>query len=800
MTSRTERLRSRLYRNPPEICLDRARLYTDNWLETEGKPVVVRRAMALAKVLKEMTIYIEDEELVVGNHASRAFSVPLFPEFSVSWMADEMDSFKERSQDAFILRDEDRENLLQIVESWRGKTHFDRVMGNIEHSLPAELAEVFDKEDLHINQVYHAVISTTDGDGHVILDFEQVLSLGFEGLAQKARETRKSLDPTVAENTRKRIFLKSVIIACEAAAAFGRRYASLARNLAAQNSDERRRQELNDIAGVCDQIPAGPARTFREAIQSVWFAFLLSQIESNGHSMSLGRFDQYLYPYYKRDIEDRRITREDARELVECFWIKTAELNKLRNWRSTRFKTGYPMFQTLTLGGQTIEGLDAANDLSYLCLEATADLKLIAPTVVARIHPETPEAFLLACCRANLTHGGGLPGLFNDQSAIPCLLNMGIPMEDARNWAVVGCAEMAVPGKSCSMTGGGGYFSLLKLLEMTLNGGTNPSTGICLCPEEKDLSTFQSYEDLERAYKRQVDYYLKFMPMCANAVSSAYAEGTPTPLLSAMITHRIEIAVDHSEGGGPNYNDTQVQFHNTANLGNALAALKKIVFEEKLIAGAELKDVLASNFGGPRGEEVRQILLNRARKFGNDDDTVDLITRQAVNWFAKGVKKFKPIRGGVYGPTLQTLTSNVPEGEYIGATPDGRRAGEPTSDNASPTAGTDLSGITAAVKSVAKLEHEQHPNGTLFNLKIHPSMVEGEGGMAKFAALIRTFFELGGMQMQFTLVSAETLKEAQAFPERHPNLVVKVAGYSALFTMLERTFQDQLIARTEHRL
>ena len=800
MTNRTEKLRSRLYQNSPEICLERARLYTDNWLETEGKPIIVRRAMALAKVLKEMTIYMENDELIVGNHASRPFSVPVFPEFSVSWLADEMDTFADRPQDAFILRDEDREDLLRIVESWRGKTHYDRVMGNIETSLPSDILEAFDKEGLHINQVFSTIISTTDGDGHVVIDFEDVLALGFDGLAQKANTVRETFDPTLPENLHKRIFLQSATIACNAAADFGRRYALLSRNLAARCTSNERRKELYDIAQVCDRVPAGPAETFREAIQSVWFAFLLSQTESNGHSMGLGRFDQYLYPYYKKDIEDQRITRDDARELIECFWIKVAELNKLRSWRNTRTKTGYPMFQALTLGGQTSEGLDAANDLSYLCLEATSDLKLTAPTVVARIHPETPEDFLLACCRANLKHGGGLPGLFNDQVAIPTLLNMGVPIEDARNWAVLGCAEMAVPGKSCSNYGGGGFFCLLKLLEITINGGTNPATGICLYPDEGNLSKFKSYEDMERAFKRQADYYLEFLPTCANAVSIAYAEGTPTPLLSAMMTHRIEIGSDHSEGGGPNYNNTIVQFHNSANLGNALAALKKLVFEEKLISGSELKEILASDFAGSRGEEVRQMLLNRAPKFGNDDDSVDLLTRQAVNWFVEGVKKFKPIRGGAFGPTLQTITSNVPEGEIIGATPDGRHAGEPTSDNASPTAGSDLSGITAAIKSVAKLEHERHPNGTLFNLKIHPSVIEGNMGMSKYAALIRTFFELGGYQIQFTLVSAETLKEAQAFPEQHPNLVVKVAGYSALFNMLERSFQDQLIARTEHRL
>lgn len=799
MTPRTEKLRARLYRQPPEICLDRARIYTESWRETEGEPLVIRRALALARVLREMTIYIGDGELLVGNHASRPLAVPLFPEFSAFWFKDEMDTFASRPQDAFILRDEDKEAFVELGDYWQGKTHYDQMMGNIERMLPPDVAEAFDRDGLHVNQVYHTVISTTDGDGHVALDFPQILSSGFEGLAKKAQQVKKSLDPTVAENVRKRIFLESVVIACNAAADFGRRYAKMARLFAQDCPDAMRRQELIEIAEICDRVPAGPAETFREALQTVWFSFLLAQIESNGHSMSLGRFDQYLYPYFAKDTASGRLSSETAQEWVECFWIKTAELNKLRNWRSTRFKTGYPMFQTLTLGGQTRDGLDAVNDLSYLCLKATGDLKLTSPTVVARIHPGTPEPFLFECCRANLAHGGGLPGLFNDAVAIPTILNLGILMEDARDWAVMGCAEMIVPGKSCSITGGGGYFSLLKLLEITLNNGVNPATGLCLCPGNGDLSEFECYEDLETAFRRQLDWYLKLLPMFAGAISLAYAEGTPTPLLSAMMTHRIEMAVDHAEGGGPSYNNTQVQGHNTANLGNALAAIKKLVFDEKRISGAALKDAIESNFSGPRGEEIRKMLLNQAPKFGNDDDTVDLLTRRAVNWFVEGLKDFRPLRGGVFAPTLQTLSSNVPEGELIGATPDGRRAGEPTADNASPSAGTDVSGVTAAIKSVAKLEHERYPNGTLFNLRVHPSVFEGNEGMGKFSALIRTFFDLGGLQLQFTLVSAETLREAQESPEQYPNLVVKVAGYSALFNMLDRSFQDQLIARTEHR-
>ncbi|MBW2154388.1 MAG: glycyl radical protein [Deltaproteobacteria bacterium] len=799
MTPRTERLRSRLYRKPPEICLERALIYTESWKQTESQPVVIRRALATARILREMTIFIEDGELIVGNHASRPLAVPVFPEFSAAWLEEEMDTFASRPQDPFILRDKDRSSLKELVNYWKGKTHFDSVMANLEHILPADIAAAFDRDGLHVNQVFHIVISITDGDGHVALDFPQVLGLGFEALCEKANRIRESLDSTRAENVNKRIFLKAVSIVCKAAADFGRRYAAVARNMAETCSDQRRCEELMEIAEVCERVPARPAETFREALQAVWFAFLMAQIESNGHSMCLGRFDQYLYPFYEKDLACGRLTRKQAEELLECFWIKTAELNKLRNWRSTRFKTGYPMFQTLTLGGQTRDGLDAVNDLSYLCLEVTAELKLISPTVVARIHPGTPEPFLYACCRTNLAHGGGLPGLFNDSVAVPALLNIGVTLEDARDWAVLGCAEMVVPGKSCSMTGGGGYFSLLKLLEIALNNGVNPATGLCLCPGKGDLASFKSFEELEKAFRHQLTWYLKLLPMFAHAVALAYAEGTPTPLLSAMMTHRIEAGLDISAGRGPNYNNTQVQAHNTANLGNSLAAIKKLVFDEKLVSGWELKELLASNFTGARGEEVRQLLINRVPKYGNDDDETDMITRRAIAWFVEALKGFTPLKGGVFAPTLQTLTSNVPEGELIGATPDGRLAGQPTSDNVSPAAGTDRSGVTAAIKSVAKLEHEQHPNGTLFNLRVHPSVFEGTEGMGKFSALIRTFFDLGGMQLQFTLVSAETLREAQEDPERHPNLVVKVAGYSALFNMLDRTFQDQLIARTEHR-
>ena len=457
------------------------------------------------------------------------------------------------------------------------------------------------------------------------------------------------------------------------------------------------------------------------------------------------------------------------------------------------------MFQTVTLGGQTADGSDATNDLTYLLLEASGNTKLPQPTVAFRVHGDTPEESMLAAARSLIAHGGGIPGFFSDDVAIPMLMNKGVSLADARNWSVMGCSEPQVMGKFLPATGGVSYFNLLKMLEVALNNGTNPETGLQPCPGQGDLSTFQSFDEVWQAFQQQMDFHARLAPLLSNITCEAFAELNPCPFLSAFLDYRLEIGKDAAEAGGPNYHIMVTQAHGLASTGNSLAAIKKLVFDDKKIAGAELKEALATDFAGRHGEEIRQLLLNRGPKFGNDNDYVDLLTKKVADYYADAMHGLTNVRG-TYGPTTQTLTANVPEGLTTGASPDGRRAGEPLSDNNSPTAGTDVRGPTAAAKSVAKLDHCKQTNGTIFNMKLHPTALEGLDRLRKFSALIRTFFQLKGFQVQFNIVSADMLRDAQLHPENYRNLVVKVAGYSALFSSLDKKLQDQLIARTSHQL
>jgi formate C-acetyltransferase len=460
--------------------------------------------------------------------------------------------------------------------------------------------------------------------------------------------------------------------------------------------------------------------------------------------------------------------------------------------------SGCPLFQTLTLGGQTRDGAEAVNDLTYVCLEATGNMKLHQPTVIVRLYDGSPDALLQEASRAVLRHGGGMPGFFNDEVGIPMLLRLGVSLEDARDWAVMGCAEPQVGGRFNTGTGGTSHLNLLKLLELALHGGVNPSNGTRLCPTEGDLASFRSFDELMAAYQRQVQYYVAFMPLLDNVTSAAFAALTPTPLLSGLLEHRLAAGRDVSSGGDPGYNLMPAFGLGVTNVANAMAAVRELVFEEKRLSGAELLEALDADFTGSRGEQIRQMLLNWAPKYGNDDDSVDQIARQVLNEFVAEIERYTPARGGHYAPTTQSLTVNVPYGKNVGATPDGRHAGEPLADNSSPSAGTDTHGPTATVKSVAKLDHVVVSNGTILNLKFHPTALHGEGRLWKFGNLIRSFFDLKGFQVQFNVLSPEKLRDAQRHPERYRNLIVKVAGYSAYFTSLDKELQEQLIARTTY--
>ena len=799
MSTRTEHLKESLLAVEPAICPERALLYTRAWQDSEGEPLMIRRALGFSKVLREMRLYIRPGDLIVGNQAGMPRAAPIFPEYAMRWVVEELDAFAKRPIDRFAASDETKATLRELYRYWKGRTYQDRVTALTRHSLPEEIAAAFDFRLSNLNQAISNLGRLSAGDGHIIANYERVIRLGLRALIGEARCRAAALDMARAESIEQRLFYEAVEISLLAAIEYAERFAALAEREAGNESDAARQAELLAIADTCRRVPAHPARTFREAIQAAWFAHVLIQIESNGHSIGPGRFDQYLFPYYAADLAVGRLTREQALELVECFWLKCNEINKVREWAYTQHMSGYPLFQTVTLGGQTRDGREAVNDLTAVCLEATGNLKLPQPTVAVRVRDGSPEEYLLEAARCLLRHGGGMPAFFNDEVSIPLLMRVGVTLEDARDWCVMGCSEPQVAGRFNTGSGGGSHINLPKVLEIALNGGRNPSTGLRPFPEERDLRTFGSFAEVREAFRRQLGQHLRVCPTLDNIVSRTYAEMTPTPFLSSVIDHRIEVGRDISQGGPPNYHNLIQLAYGLANVANALEALKRLVFDERRLGGAELADALAANFAGPRGEEIRQLLLNRAPKFGNDEDEVDLLARELVEECVDEVAKIRPLRGGVVGLTTQSLTANVPAGAKVGATPDGRRAGEALADNNSPTAGTDAKGPTAVLKSVAKLDHTLLGNGTILNLKFHPTALEGEERRKKFIAMILTFFELGGFQVQFNVVSAEMLKDAQAHPEQYRNLVVKVAGYSALFATLDRKLQDQLIARTEHR-
>jgi formate C-acetyltransferase len=637
------------------------------------------------------------------------------------------------------------------------------------------------------------------GDGHVIVNFEKILRVGLRGIVEEAREEMARAEKTITEHgsMRKKLFLESVILSQEAAVDFAKRYAQLAWSMAKEDKDSTRRKELKTISQVCSRVPENPASNFWEALQSYWFVHLLLQIESNGHSMSFGRFDQYLYPYYERDLQEGKITEEQACELIECMFVKANEIKKIKQMSHTRKMHGYPLFQTLTIGGQRRDGTDATNALSYVVLEATKNVKLQEPTTVARIHPKTPMKFITACCECVIEHGGGLPGFFNDEVAIPLLMRTGVTLEDARDWAVDGCCEPIVPAKHNPINGGCCHHNLLKMFEMALNNGLNPRNGLMLCPGDGDLSSMDNFEKVVSAFKKQLSFYVKAQPILDTITSRAHADLNPCPFLSGLLDYRLQIGLDTEEGGPPNYNNTLSICHGTVNVGNALAAMKKIVYDEEKVSPAQLREALEENFESEQGQMVRRLLMD-APKYGNDIDEVDYLVRDVLNWYVDEITSYIPVRGGHYCPSPQTLSANAYSGEIITATPDGRQAGDPTADNVSPSAGTDKNGATAVMKSVAKLDHARATNGTILNMKLHPTAVNGTERLAKFAALIRSFFDLQGFQVQFNIVSADTLKKAKRTPVRYRNLVVKVAGYSALFVTLDEQLQDQIISRTEH--
>ncbi len=827
-TNRIGKLIDDLYSGTPTIESTRAEIITESFKSTEGMPLHIRKSKAFYALAEQLPVVIRDDELIVGCNCFARRGCPTFPEFSNQWLEAEFATIANRSADPFYISDETAAKLQEIHQYWRGRTTSELATS---YMAPETLTAIEHNLFTVGNYFYNGI-------GHVSVDYAKVLKIGFKGIYAYAKSERDKCHVYDKDYTSRYYFLTSVMESCEAAMLFAKRYSAAALEMAQKCSDSHRRNELLKIAEVCANVPANGAQSFYEACQSFWFVQLLIQTESSGHSISPGRFDQYMYPYYAKDLADGNITREQAQELIDCVWVKLNSLNKVRDLLSAEGFAGYSMFQNLIVGGQDVNGMDATNDLSYMCITASMHVNLPQPSLSMRVWNGTPHELLVKAAELTKT-GIGLPAYYNDEIIIPALISRGLSLQDARDYCIIGCVEPQKGGKTDGWHDAA-FFNMCRPLELVFTNGMDKGVQVGL--RTGSVSELDTYDKFFQAYKQQMDYAIKLMVNADNAVDAAHMERCPLPFVSSMVDDCIGRGKSAQEGGAI-YNFTGPQGFGIANVADALYAINELVYKTKTVTLAQYADALRNNFGMPycdayaktltleavnevvaAGYEITeaqiadiftqirennidaekkktyQALLEKIQvlpKFGNDIAEVDAYGREAAYTYTKPVEKYENPRGGRYHAGLYPVSANVPLGMQTGATPDGRLAGTPIADGVSPVAGRDVNGPTAAANSVAKLDHGIASNGTLFNMKFHPSALKGASGVEGFIGLIRAFFDQKGMHMQFNVVSRETLYDAQRHPENYKNLVVRVAGYSALFTTLSKSLQDDIINRTE---
>ncbi|BFK20993.1 glycyl radical protein [Mediterraneibacter glycyrrhizinilyticus] len=827
-SERITKLVEDLYAKMPEIESARAVLITESYRRTEGEPIIMRRAKAFAHILENLPIVIRDQELIVGSTTIAPRGCQTYPEFSYEWLEDEFDTVETRSADPFYISEQTKQELKAANAYWKGKTTSELATSYME---PQTLLAMEHNMFTPGNYFYNGV-------GHVTVKYGEVLEIGFSGIRAKAEAELAKLSLADGDYQKRSRFLEAVMISCDAAVTYARRYAKLALEEAEKCTDPVRKMELLVIAQNCANVPEKGANGFYEACQSFWFVQQLLQIESSGHSISPGRFDQYMYPYYKKDLDSGKITRAQAQELMDCIWVKLNDLNKCRDAASAKGFAGYSLFQNLIAGGQNAEGIDVTNDLSFMSIQASMHVFLPQPSLSVRVWNGTPHEFLIKA--AELTRTGiGLPAYYNDEVIIPSLVSRGLTLEDARDYNIIGCVEPQKAGKTEGWHDAA-FFNMCRPLELVFSNGKDK--GAQVGPETGDVEKMETFEEFFHAYEIQMDYAIKLLVNADNAIDMAHAERCPLPFLSSMVDDCMARGKSVQEGGAV-YNFTGPQGFGVANMADSLYAVKQLVFDEKKVTMKELKQALMLNYGKglaqedlaalasdtvsvmrssgetvgeaeiaavlktihalSESEEVKENgerilkLIEEVPKFGNDIPEVDAFARKVAYTYTKPLLNYRNPRGGMFQAGLYPVSANVPLGAQTGATPDGRLAHTPVADGVSPSAGKDVNGPTAAANSVARLDHYIASNGTLFNQKFHPSALSGRRGLENFAGLIRSYFDQKGSHMQFNVVSRETLLDAQKHPEQYKHLVVRVAGYSALFTTLSKSLQDDIIRRTE---
>lgn len=795
LTKRMQEFREEVLDEKPYVDAERAVIVTDVYQKHQNQPRVMLRALMLKEILEKQSIYIEDKTLLVGNQATKNRNAPVFPEYTMKFIIDELDLFEKRDGDVFYITEETKQQLREIAPFWDNNNL--RARG--EALLPEEVSVFMETGVFGMEGKLNA------GDAHLAVNYQRLLKEGLVGYETRVKELLANLDLTDPDAIDKRIFYKAVLTVIEGVHTFANRYSILAEELSEKESDQNRKEELLKISHICSKVPYYPADTFQEAVQSVWFIQLILQIESNGHSLSYGRFDQYMYPYYKKDIEEGKITDEEVLELLDCLWIKTLTINKVRSQAHTLSSAGSPMYQNVTIGGQTVDKKDAVNDLSFLVLRSVAQTRLTQPNLTVRYHKNLNKAFYDECIEV-VKLGFGMPAFNNDEIIIPSFINWGVKEEDAYNYSAIGCVETAVPGKWGYRCTGMSYINFPRVLLCTMNNGVDVTSGKRFTKGYGYFKDFKTYEELVSAWDKTVREMTRYSVIVENAIDKASERDVPDILCSCLTDDCIGRGKTIKEGGAV-YDFISGLQVGIANMADSLAAIKTLVYDEKKVTQQQLWDAIMDDFTSEENQKIQQMLINEAPKYGNDNDAVDQLVVEAYDSYLDEIKKYPntrygrgPIGGIRYGGT-SSISANVGQGMGTFATPDGRKAWEPLAEGCSPAHNCDKSGPTAVFKTVSKLPTEKITGGVLLNQKMTPTMIATEENKQKLELLISAFFNrLHGYHVQYNIVSKETLIDAQMHPEKHKDLIVRVAGYSAFFNVLSKKTQDDIIGRTEQSI
>ncbi|MDU1604970.1 MAG: glycyl radical protein [Clostridium sp.] len=794
LTSRMNDFREQVLEEKPYIDAQRALLATEAYKENKNQPAVMKRALMLKNILEKMSIYIEDETLIVGNQASSNKDAPIFPEYTMEFVMNELDLFEKRDGDVFYITEKTKEELRSIAPFWENNNL--RAKGGA--LLPEEVSVFMETGFFGMEGKLNS------GDAHLAADYETLLKTGLKGYEERTRKLKDQLDLCVPENIDKYQFYKAVLIVIDAVKTFAKRFSDLAKEKA-ENAEGKRKEELLEISRICLKVPYEPAETFKEALQSTWFIQLILQIESNGHSLSYGRFDQYMYPYYKHDIDNKLITEDEALELLTNLWIKTLTINKVRSQSHTFSSAGSPMYQNVTIGGQTTDKKDAVNELSYLILKSVAQTRLPQPNLTVRYHKNLDKKFMDECIEV-MKLGTGMPAFNNDEVIIPSFIEKGVKEEDAYNYSAIGCVETAVPGKWGYRCTGMSYMNFPRILLIAMNNGIDLTSGKRFVEECGYFKDMTSFEQLKDAWDKVVRKLTRMSVIVENSIDLALERDVPDVLCSALTEDCIGRGKTIKEGGAV-YDFISGLQVGIANMADSLAAIKKLVFEEKKITPEQLWNAIIDDFTSEESQKIQQMLINESPKYGNDDDYVDNLVVEAYDSYIDEMKKYPNTRygrgpiGGIRYAGTSSISANVGQGYGTMATPDGRKARTPLAEGCSPAHSMDKNGPTAVFKTVSKLPTHEITGGVLLNQKVTPQMLSTEENKMKLEMMIRTFFNrLEGYHVQYNVVSRDTLIDAQLHPEKHRDLIVRVAGYSAFFNVLSKATQDDIIERTEQTL